>query len=414
MTGGDQINYKLWRAHTRDPWGFKITTIDNKTYITAVFDDTPAKKAGVGLNEVMLTINRVPCDNMSHDYVSHVISKVDHDMVLVTRKPTNAEAHYVAEITRDVPITVDGHSPSSKHNVKNKQKSKPTENKGDSGYKNEEKYVESFSSNSKRKDKAPSVVVASESYLSKRRHLVEDIELDNDDEVKNIKLKHCEETHKVNSRTLPSDGVKKEIRDAAHKDNKGHERKSKTLDYKEVNGGEREIKREKERPQSFGRGDGDYNHREEKRRKNRESRVMDSNKDGRTDKPAKGSEESRSPHKEPITERVSSVKVDKTDKSEPRREKKEALAKHKSVAIADSDKKTHHLTKSKSSAELNSKGRNKTNHLDEDDSAAVKEMKKSFPSMVEIRSNLQAGKRRTLLLNNGDTFEKRVAMLNDL
>lgn len=61
MTEGDLIKYKLWRARTCDPWGFKITTIDKKTYITAIFNDTPAEKAGVGLNEVMVTVNRVPC-----------------------------------------------------------------------------------------------------------------------------------------------------------------------------------------------------------------------------------------------------------------------------------------------------------------------------------------------------------------
>lgn len=40
-------------------------------------------------------------DNVSHDYISHVISQVDHNMVLVTRRPTNAEAHYVSEIAKD-------------------------------------------------------------------------------------------------------------------------------------------------------------------------------------------------------------------------------------------------------------------------------------------------------------------------
>lgn len=61
MSVGELQKYKLWRARTSDAWGFKITTCDNKTFITGVYTDTPAEKAGVALNEIIVTINRTPC-----------------------------------------------------------------------------------------------------------------------------------------------------------------------------------------------------------------------------------------------------------------------------------------------------------------------------------------------------------------
>lgn len=61
MSGVDLPKYELYREQSSDPWGFKITTYDNHTFITGVFEHTPAAKAGVRINDIIVTINRVPC-----------------------------------------------------------------------------------------------------------------------------------------------------------------------------------------------------------------------------------------------------------------------------------------------------------------------------------------------------------------
>ncbi|VDM17179.1 unnamed protein product [Hydatigera taeniaeformis] len=61
MGGGDSSRYELYRGRGSDQWGFKITTLDNHTYITGVYECTPAAKAGLKINEIVVTINRVPC-----------------------------------------------------------------------------------------------------------------------------------------------------------------------------------------------------------------------------------------------------------------------------------------------------------------------------------------------------------------
>lgn len=61
MSEGELKKYKLKRVRSSDSWGFKITTCSNKTFITDVFDGTPAGNAGLGLNEIIVSINKVPC-----------------------------------------------------------------------------------------------------------------------------------------------------------------------------------------------------------------------------------------------------------------------------------------------------------------------------------------------------------------
>uniref|UniRef100_A0A5K3EZN9 PDZ domain-containing protein n=1 Tax=Mesocestoides corti TaxID=53468 RepID=A0A5K3EZN9_MESCO len=103
MSDSEKFKYKLYRKRTSDPWGFKITTLNNQTYITGVFEDTPASKAGVEINEIIVSINRVPCWDVSHDHIFHVIRKVDHSMVLVTRKPRSDEEQHADRLSEKMP-----------------------------------------------------------------------------------------------------------------------------------------------------------------------------------------------------------------------------------------------------------------------------------------------------------------------
>lgn len=62
MNSGEGTVYQLKRRQKTDPWGFKITTIDGeKTFITGVFENTPAAKAGVEIDEIILSVNNKSC-----------------------------------------------------------------------------------------------------------------------------------------------------------------------------------------------------------------------------------------------------------------------------------------------------------------------------------------------------------------
>ncbi len=77
MSVDQEIIYELKRRHTTDPWGFKITTLDgNKTYITDIFENTPAFKAGVQINEIILSINQVPCGEFAYIFNLNVLSSI--------------------------------------------------------------------------------------------------------------------------------------------------------------------------------------------------------------------------------------------------------------------------------------------------------------------------------------------------
>ena len=65
MTGYELTKYKLRRVHSSDEWGFKITTYDHQTYVTGVYPNTPAAKAGLKINEIIMTVNRVPVGKVS-------------------------------------------------------------------------------------------------------------------------------------------------------------------------------------------------------------------------------------------------------------------------------------------------------------------------------------------------------------
>ncbi|KAL5108778.1 hypothetical protein TcWFU_003811 [Taenia crassiceps] len=104
MVGGVLRKYEIRRDRNSDPWGFKITTFDNHTFITGVFEHTPAAKAGVEISDVIVTIDNVPCENNSHDEICRVIQKANCHMTLVTRRPRNDEANKFEEITRHISI----------------------------------------------------------------------------------------------------------------------------------------------------------------------------------------------------------------------------------------------------------------------------------------------------------------------
>ena len=85
---------------------------------------------------------------------------------------------------------------------------------------------------------------------------------------------------------------------------------------------------------------------------------------------------------------------------------------------APSKKKTH-LVKSKSLAGID---RVESHHVSiavEEDGKGLEEdevrlRKPAYPSMMELRTSLAPGRRRTLLLNINQSLDQRVADLNDL
>ncbi|KAL5969447.1 hypothetical protein TSMEX_002819 [Taenia solium] len=138
MGRGDLSKYELYKNQVSDQWGFKITTYDCHTFITGVFEHTPAAKAGVGINDVIVSINHVPCENISHDKICQVIQQANCHMVLVTRRPRSDEASEFVEITRNLAIREpnstgdNGDAPKNYDEVKRRRQSKPKESLEDS------------------------------------------------------------------------------------------------------------------------------------------------------------------------------------------------------------------------------------------------------------------------------------------
>ncbi|KAH9284240.1 hypothetical protein ECG_02570 [Echinococcus granulosus] len=128
--GGDLGRYELRRDRNSDRWGFKITTCGNLTYITGVYENTPAARAGVGLNTIMVKINGIPCENVSHDQICQAIQKADRYMTLVTRRPCSDDVGKVNENTRHMALkasnTAGDHEdmPKSTKEIENKQRLK--------------------------------------------------------------------------------------------------------------------------------------------------------------------------------------------------------------------------------------------------------------------------------------------------
>ncbi|VDL17797.1 unnamed protein product [Hymenolepis diminuta] len=355
MPVGELQKYKLWRARTSDAWGFKITTCDNKTFITGVYTDTPAEKAGVALNEIILTINRTPCDNVPHEYVYHVIRKIDNNMSLVTRKATPEEVQMVNVMARERYYedgTADRDISSSKENIETERKPKSAETNGELGHKDEEKRKESNFPHSKKKNRNSSAVVANENHSNKHRH---------------------------HDRDGKGEYNKEDIQKASD----SHKRPTRTLENYHVNGVE-----------------------EDRKEKSRKSRVVD-----KEDKSPRQRRESHTTYRQSTTKPVSGVETAKPAKIESDDDRKSEVRMRKTSEVFPSERKTAQVTKSKSTIGLDT---TESDYTEREDAEAVKEDKKSFPSVGEIRANLQAGKRRTLLLSRGDSFEERVDLLNNL
>ncbi|KAM3175075.1 hypothetical protein ACTXT7_009259 [Hymenolepis weldensis] len=372
MSVGELQKYKLRRAQTSDAWGFKITTCDNKTFITGVYTGTPAEKAGVALNEIIVTINRTPCDKVPHEYVYHVIRKIDHNMSLVTRKATPEEVQMS----------------SSKENIETERKSKSRETNGELRHKDEEKREESNFPNSKQKNRNSSAVVANENHSNKHRHH------DSDGKGgcnKDTKLNHCEEKREVSLKILSSNGLKEDIQKASD----SHKRSTKTLENNRVN----DVEEDRKHKTYESNG-------EDRKEKNRKSRVVN-----KEDKSPRERGESHTTNRQSTTKPVGGVETAKPAKIESNDDKKSDVRMRKTSTVFPSERKTAQVIRSKSTVGFDT---TEPDHAEREDAEAVKEVKRSFPSVIEIRANLQAGKRRALLLSRGDSFEERVDLLNNL
>lgn len=145
---------------------------------------------------------------------------------------------------------------------------------------------------------------------------------------------------------------------------------------------------------------------EDRKEKNRKSRVVN-----KEDKSPRQREESHTTYRQSTTKPVSGVETAKPAEIESSDVKKSAVRMRKTSAAFPSERKAAQVTKSKSTVGFDT---TEPDHAEREDAEAVKEEKRSFPSMVEIRANLQAGKRRALLLSRGDSFEDRVDLLNNL
>ncbi|VDN97135.1 unnamed protein product [Rodentolepis nana] len=405
--------YNLWRSRTSDAWGFKITTVDSQTFITAVYNDTPAEKAGVALNDVIVTINKIPCYNMSHEYVYHVIRNVDHDMSLVTRKATPQDLQAVGDLTKErmLPyflkiyknyffvkfvvviccysikeheiITADVGFSSSKGINETKRKSKSMEGNRELRHKDEKNGKESIYPGLKLKNRILSTVDADENHSNKhRRHDSVGKGEGKEDLIPN----QHEEKRKLSSNTIPPNVPK----EAIEKESKSHKRLTRTLENNLVNNIEEDgIRQARTRTEGI-------NHREDKIEKNRESRVV-----SREYNSPKTKRETFTGQKESATRLGSAVEKRNSIKIESNSYKKSEITTGKKPQ----------MIKSKSTVGFDT---TEPDHVEKEDAEAVSEMKRPFPSMIEIRANLQAGKRRTLLLSRGDSFEDRVDLLNNL
>lgn len=184
-----------------------------------------------------------------------------------------------------------------------------------------------------------------------------------------------EEKPLANSKTLPPKG----------KEGKKDERKLRTLPKDGINGVQ-----ERKDYKSSRNIDESNNYQASKKEKARESLAVKSDND------------------------YAEIRMDSPEKPKEfvkNHENSESKAAKNSEVKMRKNKEPHQMIKSKSTVGFDT---NEPNHAEKDDVQAKNEMNRSFPSMMEIRANLQAGKRRTLLLNRGDSLEDRVDMLNNL
>lgn len=261
----------------------------------------------------------------------------------------------------------------SKGSNENKRKSKSTERNRELRHKVEENGKQSSYPDLKMKNRISSTVDANDNHSNKnRRHYSVGKGGSREDPVSN----HREERRKINSKTL-SPNVPVEV---IRKESKSHRRLTRTRGNNLVS----DIEAER------------VNHREDKNEKNRESRVVN-----REDNSSITMRETLTKQRESATRLFTGVEAMNSVKIESNGVRKSELR----------TGKTPQLIKSKSTVGFDT---NEPGHVEQEDAEAVSEMKRSFPSMVEIRANLQAGKRRTLLLSRGDSFEDRVDLLNNL
>nr|VZI40558.1 unnamed protein product [Spirometra erinaceieuropaei] len=87
-----ESKYVLRRPNTDTLWGLIITTLDDSiTFVAEVYKKSPADQAGLKPNDVVLAINGESCENRTHEDICKVIEKSELKLKVLTRESTDDE-----------------------------------------------------------------------------------------------------------------------------------------------------------------------------------------------------------------------------------------------------------------------------------------------------------------------------------
>ncbi|KAL7060825.1 hypothetical protein AAHC03_010165 [Spirometra sp. Aus1] len=387
-----ESKYVLRRPNTDTLWGLIITTLDDSiTFVAEVYKKSPADQAGLKPNDVVLAINGESCENRTHEDICKVIEKSDLKLKIITRASTDDEKMALEnsqknEHKKNKPSEkVESHKakkdgakrPKSgeyekEHSEPHEKEEKPAREKAATSSRphtdEHHKHAHERGKETKHREdlaKAKSTTTSAKPMEIKAHSKNREVALSSDVVLVGIQKR---DTTRAQTLPQPTNGnqathfgatAEKKVKEGKRKDHVGAADDPKPKAHKD-----RSVTPETKRVTADGQGT----------TKTSEAAKID----GAADVPVNGQDSGT------LEKENSAVKLRQRGQS---------------ISTADVEKK-------KKEKDDDQKSRTR--------SMVVRGSSSDFPSLDEVKSNLQPGNRRTMLLNTSSPLYERVSCLHDL